>query len=364
MKEIHAARREKLRREMRRCGLDALLISHDANRFYLSGFELHDTQYNDSSGRLVITGDGRDWLATDSRYVAAAARLWDTDRIFECKNQIRDMSALLRHCGTRIGLESHGVSMAFARELGKAGGLFLQAADGLVERLRCVKGPEEIAALETSFALNHKMLTWLEQSLAADGALLSGMREADLAWAVERFFRENGARELAFPVIAATCKNSALPHAPPGDDRLAEGCHVLVDAGCRVDDYCSDQTRTFWLGEKFGSAWSRFERVYALVREAREAALKKLRPGMTGREAYSLARGVFKRAGVEDAFIHGLGHGIGLETHEAPTLSPHNERPLEVGMVVTVEPGLYYPEWGGVRLEYTVALEENGARIL
>ncbi|MDR2744177.1 MAG: aminopeptidase P family N-terminal domain-containing protein, partial [Desulfovibrio sp.] len=209
MKEVYAMRRNALRRDMRRRGLDALLVSRDANRFYLSGFELHDTQYNESSGRLVITGDGRDWLATDSRFAEAAARLWEPERVFVYKDDFRDIASLLRRCGSSIGIEAQGVSLAFARALGGEGRLFLQAADGLVERLRSIKGPEEIAALSASFALNHKMLDWLERPPPA-GQLAPGLRERDLAWSIERFFRENGASELAFPVIAAAGENAAL----------------------------------------------------------------------------------------------------------------------------------------------------------
>lgn len=363
MKKVYAGRRDALRRAMRDRGLDALLVSRDANRFYLSGFELHDTQYNESSGRLVITGDGRDWLATDSRYAEAAARLWEPERVFVYKDDARDIALLLRRCGSRIGIEASGVSHAFARALGGAGGLFLQAADGLVERLRSIKGPEEIAALAASFALNHKMLDWLERTLS-EGQLAPGPREADLAWSIERFFRENGANELAFPVIAAAGGNAALPHAIPGDDRLEAKTPLLIDAGCRLENYCSDQTRTFWIGERSGPAYSRFASVYKLVSGAQRAALAVMRPGVTGREAYMAARAVLEKAGEAQAFTHGLGHGVGLETHEAPSLNFRDERPLEAGMVVTVEPGLYYPGWGGVRLEYTVLVEEDGVRVL
>ncbi len=357
MKELFAARREKLRRAMRARGLDALLISRAANRFYLSGFELHDPQCNESAGRLVITADGRDWLATDARYLDAAARLWDKERIFIYSGSgARDLHGLLRRCGSRVGLEADGVSLAFARELAAAGpGLFWEAADGLTEKLRLIKDPLEVAALEKSFALNHKLLEWVQ------GELTPGRSEAELSWEVERFFRENGASELAFANIVAVGKNAALPHAVPGRDRIAENCPVLIDVGCRVADYCSDQTRTFWVGD---TPAPQFERALALVREAQEAALAAMRPGLPLRQAYALAREVFERAGEEKAFTHGLGHGVGLETHEAPSLSPRAEGVLEPGMTVTVEPGLYYPQWGGVRWEYTVLVEEDGVRIL
>lgn len=357
MNAIFASRREKLRRAMRARGLDALLISQAANRFYLSGFELHDPQCNESAGRLVVTADGHDWLATDARYLDAAERLWDHDRIFIYGGgAARELHGLLRRCGSRVGIEAQGVSMAFARSLAAAGpGLFIEAADGLVERLRRIKDPAEVAALEKSFALNHKMLQWVE------GQLVPGRSEADISWSIERFFRENGASELAFANIVAAGKNAALPHAIPGTDVVTENCPVLIDVGCRVAYYCSDQTRTFWVGD---APTDQFRRALDLTRQAQTAAIEGMRPGMPLRMAYALAHDVFARAGVASAFTHGLGHGVGLETHEAPSLSPRSEGALEPGMVVTVEPGLYYPQWGGIRWEYTVIVEDDGVRIL
>lgn len=357
MDNIYAQRRERVRRALRRRGLDALLVSQAANRFYLSGFELHDPQPNESAGRLVITADGRDWLATDARYLDAAKRLWDGERIFIYGSDTpRQLHGLLRRCGTRVGLESRGVSLEFARRLSSAGaGLFLEAADGLVENLRRIKGPEEVAALEQSFALNHAMLRWLE------GELAPGRSEAELAWSVERYFREHGASELAFASIVAVGTNAALPHAIPGRDAVTEESLVLVDAGCRVAGYCSDQTRTFWVG---AAPAAEFSRALELTQRAQKAAIAGMRPGLPLAEAYALAHKVFAEAGVADAFTHGLGHGVGLETHEAPSLSPRSAGVLEPGMVVTVEPGLYYPQWGGVRWEHTVLVEDDGVRIL
>ena len=211
MTDIFASRREKLRRAMRARGLDAMLISQAANRFYLSGFELHDPQFNESAGRLVIAADGRDWLATDARYLDAAVRIWDRERIFIYGGSAaRELHGLLRRCGSRIGLESQGVSLAFARALAAAGsGLYCEAADGMVERLRRIKEPCEIAALEKSFALNHKLMKWVE------GQLEPGRTEADISWLIEKFFRENGASELAFANIVAVGKNAALPTQSP-----------------------------------------------------------------------------------------------------------------------------------------------------
>jgi Xaa-Pro aminopeptidase len=356
MNNIFSIRRERLRRAMHERRLDALLVSHAANRFYLSGFELHDPQCNESAGRLIISADGHDWLATDARYLDAARRIWDNERIFIYSGNVtKDLQKLLRQLGSRIGLEFRAVSHSFARSLASSPGLWLEAADGLVESLRCIKDAHEIAALEKSFALNHQLLLHIEKEL------LPGKSESQISWQIERFFRENGASEMAFASIVAVGPNAALPHAIPGEDRIRDECPVLIDTGCRVDQYCSDQTRTFWVGEKPAD---NFLRSLDLTRQAQKAAIDAMRPGLPLREAYARACSVFAQAGQEKAFTHGLGHGVGLETHEAPSLSPTARGVLEAGMVVTVEPGLYYPQWGGVRWEHTVLVEEDGVRIL
>ena len=356
----YAARRDRLRGLMAGRGLDALLVSRAANRYYLSGFELHDPQCNESAGSLVITADGRDWLATDARYTDAAARLWDKDRIYRYgPNAARELAGLLRRSGGRAGFEARGVSFAFGRVLAATAGRFpaLVAADGLVERLREIKDAAEGAAMERSFALNHRLMRHVEEGLARGD--WRGREERELAWEVERFFRENGAEGLAFASIVAAGPNGTLPHAIPGAARIPEEGPVLVDVGCRVDAYCSDQTRTFWAGEKPSKE---FVRTLALVREAQAAAIGFMKPGVALADVYAAALKVFKAAGVEKHFTHGLGHGVGLETHEAPSLSPRATGTLVPGMTVTVEPGLYYPEWGGVRWEHTVLVTADGVR--
>ena len=234
MQAIYAARRDRLRRAMRARGLDALLVSQAPNRFYLSGFELHDPQCNESAGRLVITADGRDWLATDARYLDAAARLWDRDNIFIYgADAAGDLLGLLRRCGGRVGLEARGVSLAIARALRRYGsGPLLEAADGLVEDLRRIKEPCEIAALERSFALNHKLLHWVE------GQLTPGKTESELSWAIERFFRENGASELAFANIVAVGRHAARPHPNTRHDARPEKMPRRGGVGCWVVGDC------------------------------------------------------------------------------------------------------------------------------
>lgn len=354
--ETYARRRETLRAALRQRGLDALLVSAAPNRYYLSGFELHDPQFNESAGRLVICADGQDWLATDARYTDAAARIWDKDHIFIYKGDgIADMARLLRSRGLRIGFEAESVSYSFLAALRKAvAGLGLEAADGLVEKQRSIKDDDEIKALQASFRLNHAMLDWVRDKL------LPGRSEQEISWEIERYFREHGASELAFANIVAVGPNAALPHAIPGHDCITENCPVLLDIGCRVHDYCSDQTRTFWIGD---TPTDEFQKTLELVQAAQKAAIAVLRPGLPMCDAYAAARRVFEKAGVEAYFTHGLGHGVGLETHEAPSLNPRRTDPLRAGMVVTVEPGLYYPQWGGVRWEHTALITEDGAML-
>lgn len=354
-REVYAQRRENIRQAMHTVGLDALFISHDANRFYLSGFELHDPQCNESAGYLLLTASGDDWLCTDARYTDAAKRLWDENRIFvyggDAAGQIRALIA--EKSGGITGFEPASLSVSFYRALGQ--GLRLVEAKNLVEAARIIKDADERARMQRSCALNHALMAHVPS------LLVDGVSEAEVSWGIERFFRENGASELAFSNIVAFGPNAALPHAAPGEAVLRENTPVLIDVGARCEDYCSDQTRSFWVG---GEEAPHFTRSMELVRAAQDAAIACMEPGVPLKQVYATARKVFEQAGVAAAFTHGLGHGVGLEVHEAPSLSPRGEGLLQQGMVVTVEPGLYYPEWGGIRWEYMVLVEENGVRVL
>lgn len=354
-RDVFAKRREALRARMYALGLDALLISYPPNRFYVSGFELHDSQCHESAGHVCITAHGHDWLCTDSRYADAAKRLWDQNFIFIYKHNIASQlrTLLQQEVGGRIGVEQHILSANTVRALGQ--GLSLHGAQGLVEQMRLIKEPDEIAALQRSAKLNHRLMEWLYPRLTP------GRTEAEISWDIEVYFREHGATELAFSNIVATGKNAALPHYSPGPVVLPDEGPVLIDVGARVDNYCSDQSRTFWVGN---TPTPDFMVTMQIVRTAQEAVLAQLRPGMTVSQAYAVAYNAFAEEGVQESFTHALGHGIGLATHEAPSLNPHFHTVIKPGMVMTVEPGLYYPEWGGVRRECMVLVEEDGVRIL
>lgn len=348
-------RREELRRRMHAAGFAGLLVTLDANRYYLSGFELHDPQINESAGCLVLTADGRDWLCTDPRYLDAARRLWDEDRIFLYRGSgMAQINALIKdNVKGVLGFEARNISLDAFEAVSKD--LDLQRADGLIEGLRMIKEPEEIERMARSCALNERMMRWLP------GVLVPGRTEAQIAWDIEQFFRNHGASELAFSSIVAVDANAALPHAVPGDSKVTDNCAILVDVGCRVDDYCSDQTRTFCLGAGPDPA---FAKDLELIKEAQARAVKLIRPGAKVADIYAAARGYLDDQGVGDLFTHGLGHGIGLQTHETPSLSPTSPAELQAGMVITVEPGLYRSGRCGCRWEYMVLVTEDSAKIL
>ena len=354
---VYENRREKLRALMREAGLAALLVTLDANRFYLSGFELQDPQANESSGRLLIMADGKDWLCTDSRFHTAAHRIWDEERIFIYKGKAMEqlnelLKGLLKGSGP-VGFEAQNISFEAYEKVSP--GLTMQRADGMVEALRMIKEPEEIQRLEKACVLNHKLMEWVP------GALVPGRTEAQVAWDIEQFFRNHGAQGLSFSSIVAVGGNAALPHAEPGQDHISDNCGVLIDVGCRLNDYCSDQTRSFWVGPRPDPE---FAKNLKYIKEAQARAIKVIRPGVNAMTVYAAAAAYLEEKGVLHLFTHGLGHGIGLQTHEAPNLGQSSDVILKAGMVITVEPGLYLPNHGGVRWEYMVLVTEDGARVL
>ncbi|EFL51563.1 peptidase M24 [Solidesulfovibrio fructosivorans JJ]] len=351
----YAARRDRLRQRLAEMGHRALLVTHAANRYYLSGFELHDPQCNESAGWLCVTADGHDALFTDARYRDAALRLWPArDLCIYGSNRFATIASFLAQRGiTQAAFEATAISFDTHAKLAEH--MRLTPVTGAVEPLRLIKDADEIARMRRSAAVNHAVMERLPE------VLTPGRTEAQAAWEIEKLFREFGASELAFSSIVAVDANAALPHAIPGDTVITDGCMVLIDVGGRRDDYCSDQTRTVWVGD---NPPERFRTMLERVQEAQAAALAGLRPGLPFRDAYALARDVFVKAGVADRFTHSLGHGVGLETHEGPSLNPASRGVLEPGMVVTVEPGLYYPEWGGARWEHMALITEDGCETL
>lgn len=344
--------------------LDALLVSDLVNVRYLSGFT------GSNAGLLVFAADTPAILATDARYRTQAVR------------QAPDLElAVVRACGRhlleraaaagarRIGFESHVVTVDGYRILAETlegvpqGGAAradvraeLIRAPGLVEALREVKDAGEVALLRLACQAADAALT----DLVGGGGLRAGRTERAVARQLEALLLDHGADGPAFETIVATGANSAVPHHRPTEAALADGDLVKIDFGALVGGYHSDMTRTFVLGAP--ADWQRD--LYSLVASAQQAGLEALEVGASLCEIDAAARGVIGAAGFADNFGHGLGHGVGLQIHEAPGINSTAEGTLRAGMAVTVEPGVYLPGRGGVRIEDTVAVGERGPEVL
>jgi len=347
------SRLEKLRRSLILQGLDALLVSQPENRRYLSGF-------SGSAGWLLVSAANA-FLAVDFRYVEQAKREVADFEVIHVKGDVANwLPKLLLDLGfKKAGFEADQVPFATHQQLGKATTdrqheLQLVATTRLVESLRAVKEPEEVESIIEAVKLADTALDY------ARSIIRPGITERELAWELERCLREKGSAPMPFDIIVSSGPNSALPHGRPSERAISKGEPVVIDLGARVSGYCSDLSRTFCLGEQDET----FSKVYNIVLGAQLTALATIRAGMSGDEADRLARMVVDEAGYSQVFGHGLGHGVGLQAHESPRLGPSSSDELVDGMVFTVEPGVYVPGWGGVRIEDTVAMENGKVKAL
>jgi Xaa-Pro aminopeptidase len=339
-------------------GLDALLVGEPATRRYLTGFGWREESATASAGWLLLTPD-EGWFFTTFHYFATAeATIRHVEVVLAPSRLITTLVDGLNRLpgGSRVGFEGDWVSHNLFRALAEADtrGLQFQVADGLIEQLRETKDADELAVLRRAIAITDRAYGDVVATVRA------GQSEREVAWRIERRLRELGADGMAFGPVVAAGPNAAIPHHEPTASPLRPGEPVWIDLGARVDGYCADLTRTFSL--EFGTP--EYLATWHLVHQAQERALAGLRPGVTGQEADALARECFRAAGRGDEFAHALGHGVGLAIHEGPRLGASNAAPLRTGMVVTVEPGLYRPAWGGVRIEDVALIEPAGAAVL
>lgn len=353
-------RMETLRARLRQDGLDALLVTNPENRRYLSGFTGEDNRA-DSAGTLLVAA--RDAvLITDGRYSEQAASECPGLRVSVREGKLPPLVVeLARELGVaRLGFEATHLTVAGRDDLATVAaekGIALELAPtrGVVEAQRAVKAAEEIAAIERAAAITDETFAHLLTYLRP------GLTERAVALEIERFMREHGAEGVAFDPIVACGPNAALPHAVPTDRPLREGETIIIDMGARYDGYCSDMTRTVCLGEPSAD----IRHMYDDVLRAYEVCAAGVRAGMNGQQGDALARDVLDAAGRGEQYLHGTGHGLGLEIHEDPWLSRYRaDSMLAPGMVITVEPGAYISGWGGVRIEDTVLLTADGRRAL
>ena len=337
--------------------LDAILLSRSANKRYYSGFRLGHGEEATSgfSGTLLVTSDAN-VILTDSRYTEQAgieAPGWELVPTSKGLD-VELPPLLLQHEVAALGMESSVVSHADWSALAEAApGVELHAMDEELVPLRIIKTPEEVEAIGRACAITDACFAHLVDFVRA------GMTEREVAWELESYFRANGSEGLAFEPIVLAGARAAMPHGRPSDAVIERGNVLLIDFGCAVDGYRSDMTRTVFVGD-VPDAISRY---HDAVREAQQEAIDALAIGVNGQELDAIARRRIEAEGVE-SYGHGLGHGIGLETHEPPRLRKSEPYVLEAGMVFSVEPGIYLPGVTGIRIEDIVALEASGARLL
>ena len=350
-----SARVQSVRRLLKDHHLDCLMVSNAQNRRYLSGF-------TGSSGYLFITG-AEAVLATDFRYVEQAAVQAPDFAVHRIGGRFDWIAGLLEELDAKkVGFESDDLSVAALAAIkgalsGGKGHLpapELLATSDVVLGLRQYKDSEELRVLERASRI-------ADQSFeAVVSSVEPGMTEATIAWELERTMREMGAESVSFDIIVGAGENGALPHHRAGERPIRMGDPVVIDMGCVYKGYCSDLTRTIFVGEPNDP----FRRVYNTVLLAQLRAERDIRVDMTGEEADELARAVIREAGHEEHFGHSLGHGVGLQVHEKPWIAPRSSNLLGNGMVFTVEPGIYLSGWGGVRIEDMVVMEGGRARVL
>ncbi len=346
------ARVERARRILDELELDGILVSRAAAKRWLAGFVIHngDELTSGYSGTLLITRDAQ-LVLVDGRYIEQAQGEclgWDVRLAMESLT-VEAARVAGEHDVTRLGAEAQVLSHADWAAL-EAAGLELVAVDEPMAALRLVKDGGELAALQRACALTDACFEHLVASVRP------GMTEREVAWQLEGWFRANGAEDIGFEPLVLVGVRAAMPHGHPSDAAVTGGQPLLIDFGSQVDGYRSDMTRMLFFGEPSAETRRRYE----AVREAQQRAFEAAAPGVIGSDLDKIAREHLAQAGLGQAFTHGLGHGIGLEVHEAPILKDWHQ-PLEAGMVFTLEPGIYLPTEIGIRIEDDVHLTDAGA---
>ena len=328
---------------------DPLLVTFLPNIRYLTGFTGSNAFVFVSSDRFVFVTDGR-YAELGERLVAEI----EGGELVTYRTGLVDV--LIEQFGDseRVGLEAQDVSWSFVHGLKEKSGAGLMATRGIVEQLREVKDDAEIRSLAAAAAAGDAAFAQVRELASA------ARSEADLGWELIGAMRRAGGRQAGWPPIAAAGPNAALPHHLSAGDPVGSGL-LLLDYGCTVDGYHSDMSRTIWLQ---GEPGEEIERMHRAVLESQEAGIAAVAPGVTGHDVDEACRAVLREYGYEDLFVHSTGHGVGLEIHEGPRLAKSSEDVLVPGNVVTVEPGVYVPGFGGVRIEDMVLVTEEGRRVL
>ncbi|SRR5579884_1309797 len=348
------ARIRRVRSELEHKHLDALVVSQPENRRYLSGF-------TGSAGFLIIS-QRETFLLSDFRYMTQGPQQAPEYEFIKIERGFpkEGLKPILeRVTGRRIGFEAadmtvagHGAWLEGIENSGLP--VELVPTENLVEGLRAIKDEQELAILAEAVRIVDDAFAKLRQQVRP------GMTEKEVAWKLEQLVREEGAEGLSFPTIIASGPNAAKPHHGVSDRPIQAGEPIVCDFGAKYEGYCSDITRTICIGQPDG----RFNEIYELVLKAQLTAEQRIAPGIEAKVGDQYARDVISEAGYGEYFGHGLGHGVGLQVHEAPAMGPTGTLELAPAMTVTVEPGVYLPEWGGVRIEDICFVRHNGLEVV
>ncbi|MFW6074209.1 MAG: M24 family metallopeptidase [Chloroflexota bacterium] len=341
-------------------GLDGMLVTHPTNRRYLTGFTADDIPPDESAGYLLFTRADAVLVTGSVNVTQAQAQAPHTKVVKRKKSWANSVTKLIQeHRIHRLGYEPNalleGVFRQINEQLNEEGyrlAWFDQSS--AIPEMRATKSDAELALLRKAFEITVASFAAVEPTIRA------GDTERDVAWRIHSEMVARGAEGPAFPIIVAAGTNAARPHHEPGETIIVEGEPIVIDMGARYEGYCADLTRTVWVGDPD----QRLKEVYSVVNGAVEAVLERAHPGLSGGELDRIARDYIEQQGYGEAFTHGLGHGVGLRVHESPSAGRNVEMTLEPGHTLTIEPGIYLPEWGGVRIEDVIVFTEDGYEIL
>jgi len=342
-----------LRAQIKGNDLDCMLIGSAVNRRYISSF-------TGSAGWLLISTN-RAIIAVDFRYVEQAKMETNGLEVFYIRGDITSwLPEMLNSSGIkRLGVESEHLSVNLYQQLDNTmktscPQIKLILTKSIIESMRMLKDENEIGQIKKAAEIGDQAMQYAREYMR------TGITEKALAWELEKFIRQQNSEAIPFEIIVASGRNAALPHAKPTEKQINRGDTVTIDLGARVNGYCSDITRTFVNGNEDYT----FNKIYNIVLGAQLAAMATIKADMSGEAADDLAREIITRAGYREEFGHGLGHGVGLETHELPRLGNKSNDILKENMVFTIEPGIYIPGWGGIRIEDTVTIKDGKIRSL
>ncbi|MEZ0480456.1 M24 family metallopeptidase [Planococcus sp. SSTMD024] len=334
----------KLREQMQKRELDSLLVTNPYNLRFITGF-------TGTAGLALITPNDA-WFITDFRYTEQAGEQVKEFKVVQAqKGLIDEVARIAQEAAVeRLAFEQDYMTFATYSQYQEKLSATLEPVSGLIEKLRMVKSPEELAVLKAAAKIADDAFEHICSYIKA------GMTELEVSNELEFFMRSQGATSSSFDIIVASGLRSALPHGVASEKKIEQGDLITLDFGALYNGYVSDITRTVAVGEPS----DKLKEIYQVVLDSQVLALEKIKPGMTGIEADAIARDYIKSKGYGEAFGHSTGHGIGLEVHEGPGLSFRSETVLEPGMAVTVEPGIYLPGIGGVRIEDDILITETG----